>query len=156
MPIASPAALRLAVAVRDLLTMHPSLHCPNLWIGSTAHSLIGCVGGWTALLDGARPHPAGRTRWRSGYKFVSIIGPSGAPILIRDYCTTRLGLDRDERDQLLSEPETTTAALSYLNSLITSAAHRLQCPKTTTYPAAEHRPVHVPLLGGDNKPRTRS
>ncbi|MGY2119539.1 hypothetical protein ACW9HR_37120 [Nocardia gipuzkoensis] len=121
MPLVSPAALHLAATVRDLLTTHPRLHDPNLWVARTAHSIVGCVGGWIALLDGAPLHHATRSRWRNGYMFDMVTGPTGAPMLIRDYAAARLGLTREERDQLLSEPDTTTEALTYLDTLIASA-----------------------------------
>ncbi|MEU2043681.1 hypothetical protein [Nocardia niwae] len=156
MPIASPTALRLALSVRDLLTIHPSLHETNLWIARAGHSVVGCIGGWTALLDGAHPHPATRSPWQTGYMFDSVIGPSGAPILIRDYTTARLGLTREERDQLLSEPETATDALTYLNTLIASTPRPLRCPTTATARAARaHQPAAVELPATSRTPRPR-
>ncbi|MGK8523645.1 hypothetical protein ACRS6B_19800 [Nocardia asteroides] len=129
-PLGSSEALRLAVAVRDLLTVHPRLHDPNIWVGETHGRIVGCIAGWTAILHGARLHH-GPPTWRNDHsEFAFVVGPTGDPLLIRDYATDVLGLTEDERDQLFTEPETAADALNYLDELIAAAPAVLESSTT--------------------------
>ncbi|WP_280455453.1 hypothetical protein [Nocardia brasiliensis] len=118
MPITTPAQLDLARRVSEHVHAHPEQHDQTIFYRDDAGSCgtAGCIAGWTAVLDGARPIFA-----ELGSCLAFEVSTPGGDRLIAEYARKALGLTADEARRLFTPNQTDSSARDYLDELIEDA-----------------------------------